>query len=308
VLDHVVFPIDDVLVVSFFSLGANIIQNCINRLFFPRGKGKDKKVELEQMSKLLAFVFLTCCAVAAASAASTKRGLGVGPSVSNRTAYSALKPAWYYDWGLHGAPVMAGSGLPFTPMFWGTGCLHTPDTPHCGGPINATATHVLGFNEPDFSHQANMTVSAAVAAWPLLVKAAASRLIGSPAVAGNPVTGAWLPRFMASVGSTVSFTTLHWYKGTDSQLFISDVNSLIEAYGKPVWVTEFAAQFQAEAEKDPFRYSYEEVGRFLTAVLLFMEDNPMVHRYAWHDAGVGSSALFFENGTATPTGISYGCI
>lgn len=195
-------------------------------------------------------------------------------------------------------------------MYWDTSCLYTPDTPHCGGPI-ATFTAVLGFNEPDNAHQSNIAVSAAVAAWPMLLAVAANSngaLVGSPAMAGNPVTDPWLPKFMDAVGSTVNFTTLHWYKGVDSAHFISDVNALVAAYGKPVWVTEFAPQFETDAKKDPFHFSYHQVGEFLKAVHKFMEKHPMVHRYAWHDAGIGSSALFFENGTATPTGVLYGSV
>ena len=268
------------------------------------------------MSFLARLVFVlallvSCFTAARSSSSSSKRGLGV--DWTQRTAFEQLHAAWYYDWGTHADPVIKTSNLPFTPMFWSTSCLYNPDTTRCGGPIDSSATAVLGFNEPDNQHQSNMNVTAALAAWPLLLKGASScssgsALIGSPALAGNPVTDTWMPAFMATAGDTVNFTTLHWYKGANAELFISDVKALVAAYGKPVWVTEFAAQDHATAEKHPFRYSWHEVGEFVKKVLTFMEGHAMVHRYAWHNAGVGSSALFFENGTATPTGIVYGSV
>lgn len=50
---------------------------------------------------------------------------------------------------------------------------------------------LLGFNEPDNSNQANMTVDDAYNKWSTLVNK--SGLIASPASAGNPAAaGSWL--------------------------------------------------------------------------------------------------------------------
>ena len=241
-----------------------------------------------------------------AATLTTKRGLGAGaggphPQFFNYTKYQLLNVSWYYDWGVRPTPLIVD--LPFTPMFWSAFCLTNVSSPKCGTPP-AGSTHVLGFNEPDLDVQSNMTVEQALAAWPLLVaesKRLGGALIGSPAMARDPVT-TWLPEFMAQVGDTVNFTTLHWYKSCDSAMFIRDVRDLINKYNKPVWITEFNTQW---GEK-PYAYTQAETIAFLRDVFKFLDFEPMVHRYALFDVKVGPGAIFFpENGSLTETGLFY---
>lgn len=82
---------------------------------------------------------------------------------------------------------------------------------------------VAGFNEPDHSGQANLSVSEALALWPdVVAKVPSGGRLGSPATAGNPVTGSWFPEFMAA-GPTMDFIAVHWYKGAKVEKFISDI-------------------------------------------------------------------------------------
>jgi hypothetical protein len=128
--------------------------------------------------------------------------------------------------------------------------------------------------------------------------------VGSPAVAGNPVTGDWLPNFMQAQPK-VDFVTLHWYKGADARKFIKDVQALCEAYKKPVWVTEFAPQTAAQAKASPDKYSQEQVNQFIQQTVAWMHTSPCVERYAWHDAKAGTSALFDDKGHLSATGKAY---
>jgi hypothetical protein len=106
------------------------------------------------------------------------------------------------------------------------------------------ATTLLGFNEPDHTGQANMSVAQALALWPQL-QATGLRL-GSPAATQHQTLGAdsWLGRFMAGAqaqGLRVDFVAVHYYSQTGS---VAEFKAYLEAvhaqYGKPVWVTEWA--------------------------------------------------------------------
>lgn len=80
-----------------------------------------------------------------------------------------------------------------------------------------------GFNEPDHSGQANLSVSEALALWPdVVAKVPSGGRLGSPATAGNPVTGSWFPEFMAA-SPQMDFIAVHWYKGAKVEKFISDI-------------------------------------------------------------------------------------
>ena len=91
-----------------------------------------------------------------------KRGIA-----TNTAPGAAFSPSvgWWYDW----SPRVAGAGSPleFVPMIWGAMDLTATLPP---------ATHyLLGFNEPNFHAQSNLTAQQAAADWPMLeAKASAS--------------------------------------------------------------------------------------------------------------------------------------
>lgn len=94
----------------------------------------------------------------------------------------------------------------FLPMIFGVG-----DTQRT---VPGGAALILGFNEPDNAHQSDATVAEALAGWPAVAKKAGRA--AAPAMAGNPVTGAWLPAFMAQAEPAPNVVPLHWYKGTNA--------------------------------------------------------------------------------------------
>ena len=73
-------------------------------------------------------------------------------------------------------------------------------------------------------------------------------------MAGNPVTGEWLPKFMESKPK-VDFIPVHWYKGADHKKFIADMEAIHDKYGKPIWVTEFAPQTCSSSRKNPEKFT-----------------------------------------------------
>lgn len=139
-----------------------------------------------------------------------------------------------------------------------------------------------------------MNVSYAVKMWPSLRSRA--NMLGSPAMAGNPVySGSWLEQFMAKMSNQTDFVAIHWYKGKNATRFQTDVLSVCNNFKKPVWVTEFAPQTAGDAKQYPNQYLQAVVTSFMKTVTSWMKNNPCVLRFAWHDAREGTSALY--NGT-----------
>jgi hypothetical protein len=228
----------------------------------------------------------------AQQASTGKKGVGLAerqtPDAARRL--QALEVSWYYNWhhrsDLH-------TNAQFVPMVFGA-----------RSPIPAQAPVLLGFNEPDHPRQANLSVAQALTLWPQLEGAHA---LGAPVVAGHPLQGTWLPAFMQA-RPRVEFMTLHWYKGTDAQRLMRDVQALCERYGLPVWITEFAPSTAGQARQNPLRHSQQAVNTFIETVLPWLEKNPCVARYAWHDAKTGTSALWDAQGALTETGRRYAAV
>eukprot|EP00759_Apiculatamorpha_spiralis_P019955 PhF_6_TR25588/c1_g1_i10/m.35893 len=232
-----------------------------------------------------------------------KKGMGISKAFGASQLLS-LNTTWYYNWGIS-PHIPQNDNFEFVPMMWS------------GKRVNDTipqgSRYLLGFNEPDFEEQSNMTVAAALALWPWLL-ASAKKLsptpyVSAPVTARDPINGTWLPNFIrADPPPYFDFVCLHWYKGPNAAKFISDVQNLISAYRRPVWVTEFAPQTNSSSTSEPDKYTQEQVNSFIRNVTAFMESEPMVHRYAWHTSAVGTSALFKADGSLTLTGEAYAAV
>lgn len=222
--------------------------------------------------------------------ASTKKGIGLSESRGfGNTQLDALGVSWYYSWGVD----TQATSKTFFPMCFSLNTI----------PKLYTTPVLLGFNEPDNTSQSDITVSTALANWNTLVSK--STRLGSPATAVNPLTtGSWLTQFM-SANPKVDFVCVHWYKGTDHVKFISDMKAIIALYKKPIWITEFAPQTVASATASPTKYSQAAVNTFIAKTVAWMETEPMVEKYAWHDAKSGTSAVFTSTGALTATGTTY---
>ncbi len=223
---------------------------------------------------------------------SSKKGVGLNETNFGVSQLDALGVNWYYSWGPTTSVVTTKQ---FVPMCFSLNTLSRL----------TTYSTLLGFNEPDNSSQSNITVASAISNWGTLVTK--STRIGSPATAGNPLTtGSWLTQFMTnSPLPKVDFVCVHWYKGPNSSKFIQDMTAIIAKYGKPIWITEFAPQTTSSSTASPTKYTQAQVTAFINTVIPWMDRNPMIERYAWHDSKSGTSALFTTTGALTATGIAY---
>jgi hypothetical protein len=237
-----------------------------------------------------------------------KKGVSTWQFAGVTDALASVRVSWYYNWAPDNSSEPAPPGVEFVPMIWGKGNVNAATL----AKVKTQGTQLLGFNEPDMSGQANMTVSDALAAWPQL-QATGMRL-GSPAVAwGGDQAGGWLDQFMsgaAAKGYRVDFITLHWY-GSDFSAaavnqFLGYVDAVHKRYNKPIWVTEYGLMNFSGTPKFP---TTDQEVAFIKGSTAGLESRSYVERYAWFSLpAVGDSVaygLYKDGHTATAAGDAY---
>jgi Glycosyl hydrolase catalytic core len=250
----------------------------------------------------------TAAAVPAQAATPALKGIGYSNSTAlARTQIKSLNVAWHYNW----EPYCNLTTPAFTPMVKNAKRLLEDNAI---GKImsqlpQTRAKNLLGFNEPDYASQANMSVDKAISLWPQLQKT--GMRLGAPATVN--VTSPWLKDFMAKAkrkGLRVDFMTMHCYGWPNVESFLEKVNMLHDLYGKPIWVTEYAvADFEATSTRRS-RYSRAQTEDFMRGTVAGMRAMPYVERFAWKtratsDPKMGNSALFSADGSRTSTGRLY---
>ncbi|HUW92378.1 MAG TPA: glycosyl hydrolase [Bacteroidales bacterium] len=220
---------------------------------------------------------------------------------------------WYYNWSVPPPAILQGqlSGIEWVPMCWGA--VYTSDVSGIESLIPSGSKYLLGFNEPNFKSQANLTPAQAASMWPDLEKIAADKglLLVSPAVnwCGDCVDGVtndpvdWLDKFFtACPGCKVDYIAIHSYAPGASAL-LSYIDKF-RKYNKPLWITEFAPW-------DPPKPDYEGVVRYMKEAIPILENEPIVFRYSWFATRVDINpdiSLLSTNGTLTKLGQLYGAM
>ncbi|MCG8925944.1 sigma-70 family RNA polymerase sigma factor [Lentzea sp. CC55] len=242
-----------------------------------------------------------------AVAASVKKGVSTWNFDGVGKALGDVRAGWYYNWAVHPDGVTAPKNVEFVPMIWGA--KFTDDATiaraKAGGRV------LLGFNEPDFPEQANMTPEQALDLWPKL--AATGLRLGSPAVAhSGDKAGGWLDRFMtgaAQRGLRVDFIAVHWYGSDFGDAAVGHLKNYLEAvhkrYGKPVWLTEYALiDFSGGSPRYP---TQAQLAAFARGSSAMMEGLPYVERYAWFalPADKPGTGLYAPGGTPNQAGQAY---
>ena len=246
---------------------------------------------------------------------SSKRGVSYGYHSAADMNTASWGISWWYNWAAQPdadiRTTYSNYNVDFVPQAWNAAGISG---------VNAWVSrdskvkYILGFNEPNFIDQANMTPTQAAAAWPQLQAVADQyglKLI-SPAVNycgscvyengttyNNPFT--WLDDFFtACKGCRVDYIALHWYgEGNSMTGYIEEARK----YGKPIWVTEFAdweSGITAENQKS-----------YLAGTVNFLERDPGVFRYSWFIGRGGGATvypyidLYGTSGTTTALGKLY---
>lgn len=241
--------------------------------------------------------------------ATSRKGVGVWSFPGASQALDRSGAGWYYTWSTGHPGITASGGADFVPMIWGADHV----TPQALAEAKTAGPYLLGFNEPDFDSQADMSVEQALDLWPRLESTGS--ILGSPAVAhSGDRPGGWLDRFMTGArqrGHRVDFIALHWY-GADfrTEAAVEQLrgylNAVHERYGKPIWLTEFALIDFSRGTRYP---TDEEQAAFLTSAAKMLAGLPYLQRYAWFglgtdEAGPGTT-LFRSGSTMTPQGRAF---
>jgi hypothetical protein len=238
------------------------------------------------------------------------KGVGTWKFAGVKHALAESGASWYYNWGPSPDGMTTTARMSFVPMIWGASDV----TPSTLDQVKSEGHILLGFNEPDISTQANMSVQQALDLWPHLM--ATGMELGSPAVSADAATpGGWLDQFMSGAearGYRVNFITVHWY-GTDFRTgpAVEQLHSYLQAvynrYHRPIWLTEFAlANFQAPT---PYFATQSQQAAFLTAATRMLAGLSYVQRYAWFAlptaADTGTTGLVDADAKPTTVGHAF---
>lgn len=259
-------------------------------------------------------------------ARSEKRGFG-----ENTLYYSAdLKVlakgcSWFYNWGPQPASqiadlVGADNVIEFVPMAWNGGFDESQLKAYYDA--HPQDKYLLGFNEPNFKEQSNMTPEDAVEPWYKLeqfAKANNLKLI-APALNYSSWTeystpDKWMDAFIAAYKEkygtepSYDYLALHCYMD-DPTAVIDFVENYAKKYGKQVWLTEFCAwestSLTAETQQE-----------LMIEKLQRLETSDYVFRYAWFKARNSNTYPYYNlveypvkskgiySGTLTSLGFAY---
>jgi hypothetical protein len=152
--------------------------------------------------------------------------------------------------------------------------------------------YLLCYNEPDNATQANTSVSQVLSLWPQIQ--ALNVPLVSPAV--QTTFGTWEYDFfnqIASNGYRVDYTAVHEYVPPNAASLISQLRSVYNTWGRPVWLTEFSpvdwSSCGCWSENDDYN--------FLAEFMWQAEGQPWLKRYSvFAFGGTNSAAPWVNNG------------
>jgi hypothetical protein len=221
----------------------------------------------------------------------TKKGYGGGETEANQ-----MNATWRYNWSASGSTT---NNIEFVPI------RHNSGWPSFET-INALedVTHLLGFNEPDHSEQADMTVSEAIAQWPYLLQSGLR--LGSPACTDF----SWLYAFMDSCEARnyrVDYVAVHAYWGSKSYAnWYNDLKTIHEKTGRPIWITEWnnGANWTTESwPTDSLARLQQQLTR-IKGILQVLDTAHFIERYAIYNWVEDKRAMVID-GNVTPAGEYY---
>ena len=235
-------------------------------------------------------------APAASGSKAPKRGIIVSGDDTDviTAAFANTKVSWLGNWYSGPPPNLTPEmGMEFVPQ------LYSPKSAADGSwdsnakkGIAAGDKYFMSYGEPDTS---GISADTAVTDWMKNMQpyAAQGIKLGAPANLQNPQDMKWLGQFMdgcATAGCDIGFVCVHWFwtPGPNGQQdFKNAVNNAISlARGKPVWVDNFGAKGDGEAQIE-----------FLTNIIPWLEDNDAIQRYGYLAINRTSGGFLPETGS-----------
>ncbi|MDI3287839.1 glycoside hydrolase family protein [Polyangium sp. 15x6] len=248
-----------------------------------------------------------------------KRGVAYGYHSKADMQALSTSVSWWYNWahvpdeGVKPDAYKA-LGVEYVPMVWGGGGLDSMRAAQIASEIPDGTSFLLGFNEPNFGEQANLSASEAAALWPHVEAVADARGLALVSPAVNFCGGAcqetdpfkYLDEFFAACeGCRVDYIGIHIYTacqgdGTNkARWLINHIETYKTRFDKPIWLTEFACDNAG---------SLAEQKDFMIDALEYLENEPRIARYAWFSGranNVANANLLGEDGVLTELGKAY---
>ncbi|KAK6180720.1 hypothetical protein SNE40_008718 [Patella caerulea] len=208
-------------------------------------------------------------------AKSSKKGVGICSSAFKcGDTWKFDGVAWWYDWrfdqGERKWAKCKGAARPgYIPMIFDGASANRATIPR-------DAKTVLGFNEPNWQNQANMTPRQAARVWRIVERKAGNRRLVSPAVGGCDVVPKrcfdWLGAFFrACRGCRVDFVAFHGYS-CNANTIMSAIQQVHQRFNRKIWLTEFGCRHMPNEGATI---------NFMKIILPKLERSPYVGGYAW---------------------------
>lgn len=231
------------------------------------------------MRKILLTLAAVALVASAAPAKSAKRGVCAKGSRAAEFELLEKGNSWYYNWAT-GTSAPSNEQMSFVPMCW-NGVNADAIRKYCKE--HPEVKYLLGFNEPNFTNQANLTPQEAAAKWPEVVSLAKELGLEVVAPAMNFSTGTyaspskWMDEFVAIVGKDAfDYTAIHNYGGLGVMKQLG--TEFHEKYGKPVWVTEWC--YWPGGAGNVYVAPATQIASMIESVK-WLEQTPWIFRYAW---------------------------
>ena len=213
-----------------------------------------------------------------------------------------LKVQWKYNWSIS---QNSTADLEYVPIrqsrYW-------PDLAGQNWQTRS-ASHLLGYNEPDRPDQANLAVADAISSWGDLL--ATGLRVGAPAVSDGG-RDSWLYPFIQqadSAGLRVDFVPLHYYWCHDptdpagaANQFYGFLKAAYDAVKRPLWITEWNNGANWTGCADPTPAQQEAC---VSAMVDMLETTPFVERYALYNWVEDVRRLEWDDGSLTGAGVTY---
>ena len=238
----------------------------------------------------------TAAAPPASGSKSPKRGIIVsGDDTDTITAaFANTKVSWLGNWYSGPPPNWTPEmGMEYVPQLYSPKYIDDGSwASNAAKGVKAGDKYFMSFGEPKVS---GMTADTGVDLWMKNVQpyAAQGIKLGTPGNLQNPGDMDWLARFLdlcETAGCDISFVCVHWFftPGPNGQQDFKNrvSNATALAKGKPVWVDNFGASGDGEAQIE-----------FLTNIIPWLEDNDAIERYGYLAINRTSGGFLPETGS-----------
>lgn len=205
----------------------------------------------------------------------------------------SLDSRWRYNWNNNSTSTIDIEYVPIRQTRWWPSYAVTN--------AKQNVTHLLGFNEPDSSEQANMSVAEAIAEWPNLMRSGLR--LGSPATTDGGLS--WLYQFMDEADARnyrVDYVVVHFYRGGQTLAqFQNFMRQVHERTGRPLWLKEFNNGANWTCCLPTYGQNAQVIGKWIQ----WMDETPWIERYSIYRWVEAERDMFYSNGSHTPAGLLY---